>query len=357
MPDCSNCDAASAHSGGMMRPERSRRFTLPTYTSWPSTIPCTPEPGRFSNDVGRATSRFLISAASTTARPIGCSDDDSRDPANLRSVDSSPSASTSVTCMRPLVRVPVLSKSTIPTPRERSNSSAPLKTTPRRAPRPLPTMIAVGVARPSAHGQATTSTATPVVRERARSPLETMYHTTDVNAATPITIGTKMPATVSASFCTGALVACASSTRWTICARAVSVPTRVALTRRFPCWLIVAPKTSSPAPLSTGSDSPVSMLSSSDDVPSTIVPSVGIFSPGRTTMRSPRCSSATGSMTSESPRRILASFAPSSIRVLIACEARPFALASKNLPRRMKVTIAPAVSKNRGLSTKNAHTE
>ena len=55
--------------------------------------------------------------------------------------------------------------------------------------------------------------------------------------------------------------------------------------------LIVAPATASPGPTSTGTGSPVSIDWSTADEPSTTTPSVAIFSPGRTTKRSPTASS------------------------------------------------------------------
>ena len=66
--------------------------------------------------------------------------------------------------MRPSVRVPVLSNTTVSTGRVRSSTSPPLMSTPSWAPRPVPTMMAVGVARPSAQGQAMMSTATAAVK-------------------------------------------------------------------------------------------------------------------------------------------------------------------------------------------------
>src|SRR5699024_2613935 len=53
-----------------------------------------------------------------------------------------------------------------------------------------------------------------------------------------------------------------------------------------PSLLTEPPITSSPLYFSTGTDSPVSMDSSIADLPSTIVPSTGIFSPGFTSTRS-----------------------------------------------------------------------
>ena len=65
--------------------------------------------------------------------------------------------------MRPSVMVPVLSSTAASTTCVASSTSPPLITMPSWAPRPVPTMIAVGVASPSAHGQAMISTATAAV--------------------------------------------------------------------------------------------------------------------------------------------------------------------------------------------------
>ena len=59
--------------------------------------------------------------------------------------------------------VPVLSSTTVSTRRVDSSTSGPLISRPSCAPRPVPTSSAVGVASPSAHGQAMISTATAAV--------------------------------------------------------------------------------------------------------------------------------------------------------------------------------------------------
>ena len=51
--------------------------------------------------------------------------------------------------------------------------------------------------------------------------------------------------------------------------------------------LTVAPVTASPAVTSAGTGSPVSMEVSTAELPDSTTPSVAIFSPGRTTNRSP----------------------------------------------------------------------
>ena len=60
----------------------------------------------------------------------------------------------------PSVSVPVLSTTSVSTFSSVSSASAFLISTPAWAPRPVATMIDIGVARPSAHGQAMMSTAT-----------------------------------------------------------------------------------------------------------------------------------------------------------------------------------------------------
>ena len=92
----------------------------------------------------------------------------------------------------------------------------------------------------------------------------------------------------------GALEPCASSTSRTIWASAVSLPTLVARKLKEPVVLIVAPMTVSPARLSTGMRSPVSMRLVHRRGASSTTPSTGTFSPGRTTTRSPTSTWATG---------------------------------------------------------------
>ena len=65
---------------------------------------------------------------------------------------------------RPVVTVPVLSSTTVSTRRVDSSTSGPLIRMPSWAPRPVPTSSAVGVASPSAQGQAMISTATAAVK-------------------------------------------------------------------------------------------------------------------------------------------------------------------------------------------------
>ena len=68
----------------------------------------------------------------------------------------------------PSVSVPVLSTTSVSIFSIRSSASAFLISTPACAPRPTPTMIDIGVARPSAHGQAMISTVTAATSPNAK---------------------------------------------------------------------------------------------------------------------------------------------------------------------------------------------
>ena len=75
---------------------------------------------------------------------------------------------------------------------------------------PVPTINAVGVANPSAHGHAITITAEKYNSE-AVSPVPTMKnHTINTNNAITITVGTNMADILSANHWIGALDHCAS---------------------------------------------------------------------------------------------------------------------------------------------------
>ena len=97
----------------------------------------------------------MASAKRVLARPL-----DARSQAqHFGSVNPGP-GTTDVTAGLPSVSVPVLSTTSVSTFSMRSSASAFLISTPAWAPRPTPTMIDIGVASPSAHGQAMMSTAT-----------------------------------------------------------------------------------------------------------------------------------------------------------------------------------------------------
>ena len=278
------------------------------------------------------------------ARPTGCSESLSSANAMLARSASLPlSGMRSVSVMRPLVSVPVLSSTTVSIRRERSSASPPRIRMPSCAPRPVPTRIAVGVANPSAHGHAMIKTATAATRPCVGLPAST-HQARKVRIAAPITTGTKIALTRSTSFCTGAFSAWACSTRRAICASAVSAPIALARTLITPCWLIVAPATESPTCLSSGTDSPVKTDSSTAEAPSTITPSTGIRSPGRTRTTSPTITSSIATIVSTPSRSTRASFAPSASKARSALEARPRARASKKRPSKRNAMIAAEVS-------------
>ena len=122
--------------------------------------------GSRTTSTGRERARARRAAA--IARATGCSDACSTradEPQRLGARRCPAPVTTSTSVSLPSVTVPVLSSTIVSTRRVDSSTSGPLIRMPSCAPRPVPTSSAVGVARPSAHGQATISTAT--VAEKA----------------------------------------------------------------------------------------------------------------------------------------------------------------------------------------------
>ena len=100
-------------------------------------------------------------------RAIGCSEASSSAPTSRSaSLARRRRDATSTSAIRPVVTVPVLSSTTCRPRRVDSRTSGPLISRPSWAPRPVPTISAVGVARPSAQGQAMISTATAAVNAK-----------------------------------------------------------------------------------------------------------------------------------------------------------------------------------------------
>ena len=87
----------------------------------------------------------------------------SRASAGRRPAGTPGAGSTWTTLGRPSVSVPVLSTTSVSTFSMRSRASASRISTPCCAPRPTPTMMDIGVASPSAQGQAMMSTATAAI--------------------------------------------------------------------------------------------------------------------------------------------------------------------------------------------------
>ncbi len=161
-----------------------------------------------------------------------------------------------------------------------------------------------------------------------------------------VTIGTKTAETRSASRCTGALPACASATRRVICASAVSAPDLRRADEQPPVAVDGRACDLRPGPTSTGIDSPVNIDWSTADDPPTTTPSVAIFSPGRTTTRSPTCKLLGGH---EHLHAVRAGRGPPSRRARasarIASPERRRARASRYRPSRISVVITAPTSK------------
>ena len=154
--------SARAASAVTSTPSPSRNSRLPISKARPSTLPRTPLPFGASKSSTGGSVMPRACAAATMAAARGCSLARSA-PAASRSTSSSasPSAATMATSdMRPSVRVPVLSTTSVSTSSIRSSASALRTSTPAWAPRPTPITMDIGVARPSAQGQAMISTAT-----------------------------------------------------------------------------------------------------------------------------------------------------------------------------------------------------
>ena len=161
-----------------------------------------------------------------------------------------------------MVSVPVLSSTIVSMTPLASSASCPLIRMPSVAPRPIPTISAVGVASPSAHGQAITSTAMPVANACCGGAPDSSQPAA-TTAATAITDGTNQVMTRSTVCWIRALRSCACSATAAIWASCVRAPTAVAVITSRPSVLIVPPITASPGRTTFGNDSPVTTLVSS----------------------------------------------------------------------------------------------
>mmetsp|Transcript_1433 Transcript_1433/g.3718 ORF Transcript_1433/g.3718 Transcript_1433/m.3718 type:complete len:360 (-) Transcript_1433:1784-2863(-) len=189
MPRVRRLSALALTASGTIRPERSMSSSLPAQSAAPSHVrtPTTPMPTSARKLPGTRTapsaapvmSSCCARAPARMACAMGCSEGHSTAAAALRS--SCRAASTAFGCRwglpsgcsssgvewnsdttgLPVVSVPVLSSTMAPRADMRSSASPPLMSTPLRAETPVPTMTAVGVARPSVHGQAMTTTEMP----------------------------------------------------------------------------------------------------------------------------------------------------------------------------------------------------
>ncbi len=217
---------------------------------------------------------------------------------------------------------------------------------PASAPRPVPTMIETGVASPIAQGQAMMRTATAATSAGPSAGAGAKAsQSAKVSAASAMTAGTNHIVTRSTIACIGSLPPCAASTIAAMRASVVSAPMAETRKAKAPAPFTAPPVTLAPSPFSTGTGSPVSIDSSMKLPPSTISPSAGMRSPGRTSTMSPRRRAESGISRAFAPRRTRAVSGRRAKSRRIASEARPFARASIQRPARMRVTISAAGSK------------
>src|SRR3989338_9028286 len=198
----------------------------------PLTIALTPKPDKFSNfSILFGKTSFLLINSCNTAPAKGWDDLASAAATILNtSLFVYPVIEAiSVTLGFPSVRVPVLSKTTAWILETCSRVGASLIRILCLAPRPVPTATAVGVAKPSASGQAITVVEMAKVRAKRIGTPITKYQPPKASRPPPTATITKYWANLSAIFCPGALELWAISTSFTIWAKAVSSPTLVAL--------------------------------------------------------------------------------------------------------------------------------
>ena len=129
-------------------------------------------------------------AVLTTAVASGCSEFSSKLAAIAKTLFLLPT--TLVTCGLPTVIVPVLSNTTVSMSLTSSRTSPFLIKTPILALRAVPTIKAVGVAKPSAHGQAITTTETAKSIALTNVAPKKTYQITKVIIAIIKTTGTKI---------------------------------------------------------------------------------------------------------------------------------------------------------------------
>lgn len=147
-------------------------------------------------------------------------------------------------------------------------------------------MSAVGVASPSAHGQAMMSTLIPMPKAWTIG-VPVSAHARATMMASTTTVGTNLDVMRSTSFLTRGLRACACSVSTALCDSWVWALTDTASTSSRASVLMVPPVTVSSGLITTGIGSPLIMLVSTAAVPVSNLPSAGILSPGRTTKVSP----------------------------------------------------------------------
>ena len=233
------------------------------------------------------------------------------------------SATTSSTSGVPSVSVPVLSSRTVCASPSCSITPPPLTITPARAARDTPAMNAIGAARISGHGVATTSTATARTGSPLDDPRGAGDEQRDRQEDRRVAVGEPDEgrllrlglANEPDEGRVGALGRRARGAQLEGVGRV-----RGAAARRPPRRIV------------RGSGSPVSADSSTTASSETTTPSTGTTSPARTTTTSPTSSSSTGISSRVSPRRRVATRGARSIRAVSSRRARPAATSSSALP-------------------------
>ena len=164
-PACSHRRHWPASSPSTAIPCSASSRARPMTISRPSTVPRAPSPGSARNAPARGSGPHSSLAAALIAVATECSEPSSTAPAYLsRSARATPPAAcTPASSIRPVVTVPVLSRTTTSTARDDSSAWYSLTNIPLPAPRPDAATSAAGVARPSAHGHAMISTASPAL--------------------------------------------------------------------------------------------------------------------------------------------------------------------------------------------------
>ena len=156
-PSRRSSSARSSESRGRRCRDPSSSLALPTATWRPPIEPVTPLPVIEPKSVtsAMATPRCLRRGDDRGGERVLARPFEARAQATDTVASSKPSAGTTATTRGlPSVSVPVLSTTSVSIFSKRSSASAFLIRTPAVAPLPTPTMIDIGVARPSAHGQA-----------------------------------------------------------------------------------------------------------------------------------------------------------------------------------------------------------
>ncbi len=180
---------------------------------------------------------------------------------------------------------------------------------------------------------------------RAPEPQANSHIKNEITANIIIT-GTKYEAILSTSFWTGGFEPCASCTIRIILESKVSAPTVSALNCKVPLPLIVPAYSFESISFSTGTGSPLSILSSTKECPEITLPSAGIRSPDLTISISPETiASIETSSPTPSEFILTTDFGRKPISFRIADVVPSFARASRVRPINMNAIITEAASK------------